>query len=508
MSFRDSNVVIIETGRTTVRAGLGLHDLIKTPSVETLARVGLRRNASGEHLNKSQQPIAPGKDVLRKTIGNSSRVSTLPQHSELNASVNDYLVGSALDEAIAAGQDVSISWPFADGDVRDWTQAEAIWKYLLFNQLQRRRVQNESPVILSIFPGLSRSTYERICQIFFERFNSAGLAIIERPVVQMYAANSLNGVVVDIDEEKTDITPISDGTTLHHPRTTIPIGIRDCQNYLAHLLKSNQSVVSTLSPPENPMDPETLHSTLVEFVKQLCYEGHVKIPSDGETAVVEDDGVTDIAAIVMAGKEKAVIESGMKKKANAKASAAEQARAREIEALDLLTVQFREHSLTVGKERHRLCEPLFNPRLLNGVPGSSSPMLNASPRLPLQEAVAIAVGQTDVDLRQSLWAGLFVTGNLTRHVKGIGIALQSRVAPFVVTPELQTEVQPRYVRVLNLPEYYPEYRDTGNGLACFLGSSITAKIIFNDSGGRNYVSKADYSARGPHSIIEMSPALL
>jgi hypothetical protein len=54
-------------------------------------------------------------------------VSSLPQHSETNAAVNDYLVGAQLDEAIMAGQDLVISWPFADGDIRDWTQAEAIW---------------------------------------------------------------------------------------------------------------------------------------------------------------------------------------------------------------------------------------------------------------------------------------------------------------------------------------------------------------------------------------------
>ncbi|KAG6813824.1 hypothetical protein H0H92_006768 [Tricholoma furcatifolium] len=578
MTFRDLNVVIIETSRTNVRAGLGLHDLLKTPSVEILARVGLRRNASGEHLNKAQQPIQPSSNAAKKINVNSSRVSALPQHSEPNASVNDYLVGTALDEALVAGQDISISWPFADGDVRDWTQAEAIWKYILFNQLQRRRLQNESPVILSIFPGLARSTYERICQIFFERFNTAGLAIIERPVAQMYATNSLSGVIIDIDEEKTEITPIAEGFVvhhprtmiplgirlarstyericqifferfntaglaiierpvaqmyatnslsgviidideekteitpiaegfvLHHPRTMIPLGIRDCQNYLAHLLKSNQSVVSALSPPENPLDAETLHSTLLELVKQLWTDGHVKVPSDGETAVVEDEGVTDIAAIVMAGKEKAVIESGMKKKATAKASAAEQARAREIEALDLLTVQFREHSLTVGKERHRLCEPLFDPALLHGVPGVAS---SATRPIPLQEAVAIVIGQADVGLRQSLWGGLVVTGDLTRHVRGIGVALQSRVAPYIVTPDLQTDMQPRYARVLSVPEYFSEYRDTGNGLACFLGASITAKIIFNENGGRSYVSKADYTARGPHSIIEMTPALL
>lgn len=33
MSFRDSTVAIIETGRTVVRAGLGLHDLLRPPSV-------------------------------------------------------------------------------------------------------------------------------------------------------------------------------------------------------------------------------------------------------------------------------------------------------------------------------------------------------------------------------------------------------------------------------------------------------------------------------------------
>lgn len=65
---------------------------------------------------------------------------------------------------------------------------------------------------------------------------------------------------------------------------------------------------------------------------------------------------------------------------------------------------------------------------------------------------------------------------LTPFVTGIANALQSRVTPFVVTPDLQTDVQPRYVRLLNVPEYYPEYRDIGNGLACFLGTSITAKV--------------------------------
>jgi len=199
----------------------------------------------------------------------------------------------------------------------------------------------------------------------------------------------------------------------------------------------------------------------------------------------------------------------MKKKATAKASAAEQARAREIEALDLITVQFRGQSLTLGKERHRLCEPLFDPTLLKGVPGVNYTGSETDRVLPLQEVVGLSVSQCDIDLRQSIWTGLFVTGDMTRHVRGIGVALQSRVAPWVVNSDVQSDVQPRYVRNLNVPEYYAEYRDTGNGLAAFLGTSITAKITFiNEPGNKNFVTKGDYTARGPRSIIESSPALL
>jgi actin-related protein 9 len=371
-------------------------------------------------------------------LASTSRTgSTFPQAFAARAAVKDYLVGSQLDDALVKGDDLVLSYPFADGDIKDFAQAEVLWyvkqahsstdpniicvfrfrKYILFGQLQRRRTQNESPVLLSIFPGLSRDTYERICQIFFERFNVAGFAILERPIAQMYAANSLSGVVIDTSEEYTDITPIYDNYIIHQARASIALGARHCRNYLANILKSNQGVINALSPPDNPLDHETLHNTLLELVQQMVNEGHVKVPSDGETAVPEDEGVTDIAAVVVAGREKAVIESGMKKKATAKASAAEQARAREIEALDLITIQFRESSLTIGKERHRFCEPLFDPQLLAGLYGTKTSE-DHKPLLPLQDVVGHAINQTDIDQRQYIWQGLLVTGEVTRHVKG------------------------------------------------------------------------------------------
>lgn len=356
--------------------------------------------------------------------------------------------------------------------------------------------------MLSIVTGLPRDAYERICQIFFERFNVAGFAILDRPMAQHFAVISgmqLSGVVVDIDLDHSDVTPIADGFPVHVARTAVPVGLNDCVAYLAHLLRANTSVTSALSPADAPLAPEQLQAALLALARQVWAGGLVRVLAEGEAARdLEDEGVTDIAAIVVAGKERAVIESGMKRKQNAKALPAEQARAKEMEALDLVTIEFEGKEVTIGKERHRFCEPLFDPSLLEGIPGVQAKEPQDLLR-PLQNAVGEAVNKTDVDQRNYIWQGLFVTGAITKHIKGmlsrvifatyadvdglwafagLGLALSARVSPYILSaPDvLNNEVQPRGVKTLRVPDYFAEYRDKGDGLAGFLGTSIVAKV--------------------------------
>lgn len=84
---------------------------------EIQARVGLRRNASAEANGDAEGGFA----------STSHSTSTISQGQRSNAAVNEYLVGTQLDEALVSGQDIIISWPFTDGDIKDWVQAEAIW---------------------------------------------------------------------------------------------------------------------------------------------------------------------------------------------------------------------------------------------------------------------------------------------------------------------------------------------------------------------------------------------
>jgi actin-related protein 9 len=241
-------------------------------------------------------------------------------------------------------------------------------------------------------------------------------------MAQLYAANALSGIVVDVGDTLTDITPIYDGLPLAGARTTVRVGTRHCERFLAHLLRSNTSVSAVLA--ELAVPPHEQPAALRALARQAWQAGLVRVPLDGiAVRETEDEGVTDIAAVLVAGKEKAVIESGMKRRATAKATAAEQARAKEIEALDLITVEFRGKEVTLGKERHRFCEPLFDLNLLAlGVDPTidehASPEKVDGVLMTLQDAVGHAVRLADVDQRQYIWHGFMVTGDVTAYVKG------------------------------------------------------------------------------------------
>ena len=129
-----------------------------------------------------------------------------------------------------------------------------------------------------------------------------------------------------------DVTPIYEGFA----RTTARVGVRHSERYLAHLLPNNTCVLAGLA-----IHPEEHPATLRALARQVWQTGLVCVPVDGiAVREAEDEGVTDIAAVLVAGKE-------------------------EIEVLDLVAVEFRRKEVTLGKQCHLFCDPLFDRNLLN-----------------------------------------------------------------------------------------------------------------------------------------------
>jgi len=357
---------------------------------------------------------------------------------------------------------------------------------------------------------MSRVTHEHIAQICFERLNVAGLAIFDRPLMQLFAANAVSGVVVDISQEATDITPIIESEVYRCGITAIPIGLHDCELYLSHTLKRNPTILNTLNTPD-PLSPDDLDAALVALIRKAWHDGIIQVPHTEGSAPPppsEDSaGIEDIAAVLVSVKEKAIIEaaSARKKTTAQEKKAAASAAEKERVALDLVDIEFdftpkggeeRTLKVTLGRERHQFCEPLFDPALLLrlgiAIPEPRRQKLAEQP-IGLQEAIRSAVATLDTTLRPIAWDGVFLTGDssvkslcdlfsdvnrkLTSEPSDLEAALHSRLMPYLIRdPENQLQAQPIALRMLKVPDYFAEYRDKGSLIASYLGACITGKV--------------------------------
>ncbi|KAG9018476.1 hypothetical protein FRB93_000179 [Tulasnella sp. JGI-2019a] len=508
--FKENTIVVIDTGRRNIYAGRGLHDFIQLPSVLLQARVGLRKSDISRLIN--------GADAIdgMETLGSSSGQAAPPK----GLRPSNYLVGRQLDQALADEEDIEVYWPFEEGKIADWVQAEALWKYLLFQSIQLRRTLNEFPVLLSFPKALSVDSNQRLAQLFFERFNVAAFSVFDRPVMQIFAANASYGIVVDIDEYTTDISCVWDGALLNGGSIAIPIGLADCERHLTNILMANTSLLTALSAGQELLSQEDLSATVGRFSTFLWTEGHVKPPSSAGVVVTDlgrgdedPDSGANLAAIIVQGKEKALIEANSKKKGAAAArDAAEREREKERAALDLIDVEFEGKKITIGKERHRMCEPLLDPGCVRKLIAEGKDELAS---MSVQEGVYLATSRLEwsasgleVIKRSAIWEAVQVTGKMTR-VRTFGPALISYLQPYLTQSPATganglpvTTDQPQSSKYVRVPEYFANYRDRGDEFAAYLGANIVAKLTFNDPTGR-FLSKTDYSNKGPAAISEI-----
>jgi actin-related protein 9 len=106
--------------------------LPKTASTSKLPEsIGI--NGSGDHLKRMNMDVEMnGQDGHVSTAYIRPRRKHYPMP---DAKPSEYLVGSQLDEALAAGENIEVYWPLEEeDDIRCWAQVEALWyAYHLFS---------------------------------------------------------------------------------------------------------------------------------------------------------------------------------------------------------------------------------------------------------------------------------------------------------------------------------------------------------------------------------------
>lgn len=65
---------------------------------------------------------------------------------------------------------------------------------------------------------------------------------------------------------------------------------------------------------------------------------------------------------------------------------------------------------------------------------------------------------------------------------------------------------PTSIKTAKVPEYFPEWKETGYDEAMFLGAQVAAKVLFVVDQGlsKGFMTRTDYNNEGPVGISEYS----
>lgn len=453
MPAREDRIVILTTGSRTTRAGHGIHELFQRPGVQVATRVGRRRTAD--------------------TSGEGSATA--------HGDGGQYVVGAELDAMLSRHESVDVIYPIRAGRVQDWDALVAVWRHVLLHQLYIRTSQNDCPLLVSLPPTLTRDDLAHATRLLFENFNMPSLTIAEEPLLCAYAAGALTTTVVDFGWQHCTVAPVMESVGIIHTAVQrSDVGMRHVALYLAHLLSKDESVVQALiqldairsargddaqqAGQEDASD--TLALRLFELAVELINEGKVRAAvqgaepgTEGRGQEREEESEFDVAAALVAGREKAAIEEQERRNraaleaANQTAEETGVALPAEAETLtrDAQTgASDEEGAETVFFQGIRIrvapgpllqaCEPLWDPSVLLSMRGrlARSSSLSMGPHdlgihtvrsnylsmRSLPETIASSINSVvDVDRRPQLWEMMLPTGAPVKLITNLNLAL-------------------------------------------------------------------------------------
>ncbi|KAF3192438.1 Actin-like protein arp9 (SWI/SNF complex component arp9) [Orbilia oligospora] len=223
-------------------------------------------------------------------------------------------------------------WCLEQGRIVNW---EAFFALLLHIH-ETLNPTFHTPILMISQPCWTCTDKERICQFIFEKLKTPGFGMMDAAAAINAAYNVQHSLVIDVGYEKTDITALIDWNIQEVNRTTIPFGGNSMNKHLHKLLpdlteeeidqlkRSNICEILPLGVPIpgeedidkdevlRPAEPTTIGMGGIAQPKALDEEG------DEE----EEEGVTNIAAIVASGKTQEYLAKKEKEKADKKAGLA------------------------------------------------------------------------------------------------------------------------------------------------------------------------------------------
>lgn len=333
-----------------------------------------------------------------------------PKHPDVMVGMeqHDSYVG---DAALVRRGVLSIRYPIEHGIVTNWDDMEKIWHHTFYNEL--RVDPDQHPVMLTEAPLNPKANRERMTQLMFETFNVPAMYVSIQAILSLYSAGRTTGCIFDSGDGVSHIVPVYDGYCLPHAVARIDIAGRDLTDYMGKILTERGYSFFTTAERE-----------IVREIKESV--AYVALDFDAEM-------------------QKSIDSS-------------------EVDTFYKLPD---EQMITIGNERFRCPEVLFQPGML-GKECSG-----------IHQQTFETIMKCDIDLRKDLFNNIVLSGGTTMY-KGIAERMTKELN--AITPAGMS------IRVIAPPE---------RKYSVWIGGSILTSL---NTFQTNWITKDEYDENGP-SIV-------